>query len=77
MLVGDDDPTIPAEHVEAIKSAAAQEGTDLRVVVFAGAGHAFHCDARPAQYDAGSAVAAWRETTDFLSKNLPAGSQAS
>lgn len=66
MLVGDADPTLPAEDLAAIDSAAKRGGVDLRVVVFSGAGHAFHCDARPAQYVEDAAQEAWADTVSFL-----------
>jgi carboxymethylenebutenolidase len=70
MFVGDADPTIPSEHIAAIEDAARQAGTDLRVVVFADAGHAFHCDARPALYVEHAARKAWQDTTAFLATTL-------
>lgn len=70
MLVGDADPTIPAHDVAAIQSAAQRSGLDLRVVTFAGAGHAFYCDARPNAYVADAARQAWLDTTEFLAKTL-------
>lgn len=70
MLVGDADPTIPADDVSAIQSAAQEAGIDLRVIAFAGAGHAFHCDARPNAYVAEAARQAWQDSTDFLARNL-------
>ncbi len=70
MLVGDADPTIPAEDIAAIRAAAKNSGVELRVVEFAGAGHAFHCDARPAQYAHDAAQKAWQDTTEFLAHTL-------
>ncbi len=70
MFVGDADPTIPADDVAAIQDVARRAGIDLRVVVFAGAGHAFHCDARPAQYFDDAARKAWQDTTAFLAHTL-------
>lgn len=70
MLVGDADPTIPADDIAAIQVGAEQVGVDLRVVVFPGAGHAFHCDARPAQYMADAAGKAWQDTIEFLAETL-------
>jgi carboxymethylenebutenolidase len=70
MLVGDTDPTIPSDDVAAIQAAAQQAGVDVRTVVFPGAGHAFHCDARPAVYVAEAAGKAWQETIDFLAETL-------
>jgi carboxymethylenebutenolidase len=68
MMVGDQDPTIPAEHIAALQEACAQAGTDLRIRIFPGAGHAFHCDARPALYRADAARQAWREAVAFLAE---------
>jgi carboxymethylenebutenolidase len=70
MLVGDADPTIPAEDLAAIEAAAGHSSVELRSVVFAGAGHAFHCDARPQQYVADAASKAWQDTTEFLAQTL-------
>jgi carboxymethylenebutenolidase len=66
MLAGDADPAIPAEHLQTIEEAAAAAGIHLRVITFAGAGHAFHCDARPAMFVAAAAEQAWADTTAFL-----------
>ena len=71
MLTGDADPTIPDADRVAIESAANDAGVDLRSVVVTGAGHAFHCDARPDAYVAEAARQAWDETTAFLSATLP------
>jgi carboxymethylenebutenolidase len=73
MIVGDADPTIPPEHIAAIRTAADSAGIDLRVTVFCGAGHAFHCDARPALYVADIAKQAWAQTIDFLADTLAKG----
>jgi carboxymethylenebutenolidase len=70
MLVGDADPTIPSDDVAAIQAAALHAGVDLRTVVFPDAGHAFHCDARPAQYVAEAAGKAWQDTIEFLAETL-------
>lgn len=74
MFVGDADPTIPAEDRLAIESVAQKSGVDLRSVVVAGAGHAFHCDARPDAYVADAAQEAWRLTSEFLTQTLPSRS---
>lgn len=70
IFVGDADPTIPADDLAAIQAAAQRHNLDLRLVVFPGAGHAFHCDARPAQYVADAARSAWLSTTEFLAQTL-------
>lgn len=66
MIVGDADPTIPQEQLASIQRACEEHGVDLRLEVFPGAGHAFHCDARPAAYHAEAATQAWAHTTRFL-----------
>jgi carboxymethylenebutenolidase len=73
LLAGDQDPTIPAGHIRAIRSACGPAGVDLRVQIFAGAGHAFHCDARPAMYRPDAASVAWKETVTFLAATAAAG----
>lgn len=72
MLTGDADPTIPAADISAIRAAAQHHDLDLRLVVFPNAGHAFHCDARPAQYVEDAARSAWQHTTEFLAETLTA-----
>ena len=71
-LVGEQDPTIPRDDLDAIAAACGGAGVDLRVVVFPGVGHAFHCDARPAMYDSGAAEAAWATARDFLATTVGA-----
>ncbi|GAA5156489.1 dienelactone hydrolase family protein [Amycolatopsis dongchuanensis] len=73
VLVGDQDPTIPAEHRDALRAAADEAGVDLRIRVFPGAGHAFHCDARPAMYHEEAAREAWQLTTSFLAETIGKG----
>ena len=70
MLIGDQDPTIPAEHVAALRATSDGTGVDVQVELFPGAGHAFHCDARPAMYDAEAATKAWDLTTSLLARTL-------
>ncbi|MEZ0353714.1 dienelactone hydrolase family protein [Mycobacterium sp. pR1184] len=72
MFVGDADPTIPPEDISAIQAEAKLHDLDLRLVVFKGAGHAFHCDARPAQYVDDAARKAWADTTELLAETLAA-----
>ncbi|MFC6879034.1 MULTISPECIES: dienelactone hydrolase family protein [Actinomadura] len=69
--VGAQDPTIPAEQVEAIDAALRDAGVDFEQHVYEGAGHAFACDARPNMYVAGPAETAWARTHAFLDRRLP------
>ncbi|MDX6741559.1 dienelactone hydrolase family protein [Actinocorallia sp. A-T 12471] len=64
--VGADDPTIPAEHVNAIDKALADAGVAFTQHVYPEAGHAFACDARPHMFRAGPATEAWERTWAFL-----------
>lgn len=73
MFVGDADPTIPEQDLDTIRAAAQRFRIDLRVEVFPGAGHAFHCDARPAQYSADAAHQAWLDTIAFLDNTFEEG----
>jgi dienelactone hydrolase len=49
-----------------------QDGKDVGVETFPGAGHAFHCDARPQMYRAGAAQRAWGLAMDLFASTLPA-----
>lgn len=71
--VGAQDPTIPADQVEAIDVALRKAGVDFEQHVYEGAGHAFACDARPRMYRAKPAQTAWMRTYRFLDDHLPAG----
>jgi len=71
MHVGADDPTIPAEHVEAMNNAMSAVGTEFVQHVYPGAGHAFACDARPKLYRQDAAEAAWARTYEFIDHHLP------
>jgi carboxymethylenebutenolidase len=69
-LYGDLDPDIPVDQVEDLRSAAATAHVPSAVVRYAEAGHGFHCDARPANYDEASAKDAWVRTINWLERYL-------
>ena len=69
--VGAEDPTIPRPQVEEINSVLTTADVDFEQLVYAGAGHAFACDARPHMFHEASAAIAWDRTYAFLDKNLP------
>ena len=70
-IFGEDDASIPPDQVTRLRSRLeAVTATDHRMEVFAGAGHAFHCDARPEMYRAGAAQAAWPKALDWLASHL-------
>lgn len=64
-LFGDADESIPAASLEVIRREMTSAGADFRIEVFEGAGHAFHCDARPTYHHA-AAERGWTMATEFL-----------
>ncbi|WP_131787709.1 dienelactone hydrolase family protein [Protofrankia symbiont of Coriaria ruscifolia] len=70
-LFGDRDQSIPVEQVEAIRSAAQDAPAPTKIVRYPDAGHGFHCDARPAAYNAAAAEDAWARTLTWLEAHIP------
>ena len=68
-LYGDEDKGIPIEDVEALRIAAAAAPVDTDVVRYPGAGHGFHCDARP-DYNEAAATDAWQRTLAWFAAHL-------
>jgi carboxymethylenebutenolidase len=72
-LYGDRDAGIPVEQVEALRAAAATAPVPTEVVRY-DADHGFHCDDRPAVFDADAAADAWARALAHLSAHLrPSG----
>jgi carboxymethylenebutenolidase len=71
-MVGEDDPTIPPADQEALRAAASESARDVRIETFPGAGHAFHCDARPQMFRAEAAQRAWGLAMDLFAAELHA-----
>jgi carboxymethylenebutenolidase len=71
-LFGDEDQGIPVEQVEALRRAAATAKVTTEIVRYAGAGHGFHCDARPDSYHEKAAGDGWRRTLAWFAQNLAA-----
>ena len=70
-LFGADDPSIPSDQVNRLRDAlAGATGADHDIEVFTGAGHAFHCDARPEMYRPDAAQAGWKRALDWLEAHL-------
>jgi dienelactone hydrolase len=67
-----EDPSIPADQVESLRTEAKNAGVPSEVVQYPGAGHAFHTDGRDA-YHATSAEDAWKRTLDWLGAHLAKG----
>jgi carboxymethylenebutenolidase len=68
-LFGDDDQGIPVEAVEELRRALAGAAVDTEIVRYPGAGHGFHCDARPA-YHPEAAADGWQRTLGWLADHL-------
>jgi dienelactone hydrolase len=68
--VGAEDPLIPADHVTAIVEAVRGAGGRIEEHVYPEAGHAFACDARPANFQEQAANAAWKRTHEFLDEQF-------
>ena len=66
---GDQDASIPPEHVERIRSSLADAPVDHQVVQYADAGHGFFCNERDG-YVAHAAHDAWSRTLDWFSERL-------
>jgi carboxymethylenebutenolidase len=58
-LYGDLDKGIPSEEVETLRAAVAAAPVPTEVVRYADADHGFHCNDRPAVYNASAAADAW------------------
>lgn len=69
-LFGDEDASIPVDQVEALREAAAKAAVPTEIHRYAGAGHGFHCDDRPAAYNAEAAKDGWARTIDFFGSHL-------
>jgi carboxymethylenebutenolidase len=69
-LYGDLDKGIPVADVEVLRTAAGKAQVPTSIVRYRDAGHAFHCDARPAMYHEQSANDAWNKTLDWLGRFL-------
>lgn len=68
-LFGDEDSSIPPEHVERIRGALADAPVDTDVVRYADAGHGFFCDERESHV-AAAADDAWARMLAWFSSRL-------
>lgn len=69
-LYGEEDRGIPLSSVDAMRDALARAGrTDSEIVVYPGAGHAFHADYRPS-YQAEAARDGWARMLDHFRGHL-------
>jgi len=69
-LYGDLDKGIPVEQVEALRSATSSAPVDTEIIRYADAEHGFHCDGRPAVFNAADAADAHARTLEFFAIHL-------
>jgi carboxymethylenebutenolidase len=70
-LFGETDDTIPLEDVDRIRNElGANTSVAHDIEVFEGAGHGFHCDARPDHFEPGAAKQAWQRAIEWLETHL-------
>ena len=69
LFFGDQDPFIPNDEVENIKSTLARLKKTAEVVVYPGAPHGFFCNERDS-YRPDAAQDAWQRLKTFLAKHL-------
>ena len=69
-LYGREDAIIPNADVDELEARLAQQGQPFELVHYAGAGHAFLNDTRPAMYRPEAAADAWRRLLAFLRAHL-------
>jgi carboxymethylenebutenolidase len=72
-LFGDEDGSIPVDHVEQLREALREAPVETQIVRYAEAGHGFHSDRRDT-YVPDAAADAWRRTLDFFARHLGAPS---
>lgn len=73
-LFGELDQGIPGSDLDTLQGAL-DAGTTVphEIVRYADAHHGFHCDGRPAVYDAEVAAAGWQRAMGWFGAHLPAG----
>jgi carboxymethylenebutenolidase len=69
-LYGDQDTSISVEQIERLRSAAASAPVATEVVRYADGQHGFHCNDRPAVFNAPAAADAWQRTLAWLDAQI-------
>jgi carboxymethylenebutenolidase len=72
-LFGEQDDSIPVDDVEQLRKALGAAPVETEIVLYADAGHGFHCDQRDSYHEA-SARDAWGRTLEWLERHLGAPS---
>jgi carboxymethylenebutenolidase len=69
-LFGDQDQSISVEDVEALGKALEAAPVDAEVVRYPDAGHGFHCNARPANYNEAAAKDGWGRALAWFESHI-------
>ena len=69
-LYGDKDTGIPVDQVERLRDATAPVPVDTEIDRYPEAQHGFHCNDRPAVFDAAAAADAWDRTLAWLGSHI-------
>jgi carboxymethylenebutenolidase len=69
-LFGDQDKSIPVEHVEQLREALKSAPVDTEIVRYPNAGHGFHSEPRPASFVPEAAADAWQRALAWFGKHL-------
>ena len=69
-LFGSEDQSIPLDDVEKLRTELQSSPMSHDVVVYEGAGHGFHCDARPDHFDEQAAKDAFGRSLEWLGRHL-------
>jgi carboxymethylenebutenolidase len=69
-LFGDQDVSIPVDHVEQLRDALKAAPVDTEIVRYPDAGHGFHSEPRPASFVPEAAADAWARTVAWFGKHL-------
>ncbi|CCQ13935.1 putative carboxymethylenebutenolidase [Rhodococcus sp. AW25M09] len=67
---GDLDEGIPFEEVETLREITATAPVDTEITRYANGKHGFHCDDRPAVFDADAAADAWADTLAWFDAHV-------
>lgn len=67
---GMEDPIIPNDDVDALRTALAASGQPWDIRLYAGAGHAFMNESRPEMYRPAAAGDAWSRLVEFMRERL-------
>jgi carboxymethylenebutenolidase len=69
-LFGDQDQSIPVEHVEQLREALKSAPVETEIVRYPAAGHGFHCEPRERSYEPAAAADGWRRALEWFDRHL-------